>query len=174
MKHRRNPLLRRVAEAGILTAVALILSYLEAVIPLSPGIPGVKLGLSHLVTVFALYRLPMSEATVITLVRVLLSGFLFGNGVSIAYSLSGAMLSIAVMLVLRRFPAFSSVGVSIAGGVAHNLGQLTCAALMMGTVSLGWYLPVLLVSGSLSGAVIGLVGGILIRRVPGNTNVNKE
>lgn len=158
--------LRRITTAGILTAAAFILSYLEAVLPFSLGIPGVKLGLSHLVTVFALYRLTPWETVAITLVRVVLSALLFGNAASLAYSLAGALLSIAVMLLLCRLPVFSPIGVSVAGGICHNLGQLACAALLMSTVSLGWYLPVLLAAGCISGAVIGTVGGILIRRVP--------
>jgi heptaprenyl diphosphate synthase len=158
--------LRRIATVGVLTAAAFILSYLEAILPFSLGIPGVKLGLSHLVTVFALYRLTAWETVSITLVRVMLAAFLFGNTASLAYSLAGAVLSLAVMLLLRRLPVFSPTGVSVAGGICHNLGQLACAALLMSTASLGWYLPVLLVAGCISGAVIGIVGGILIRRVP--------
>ncbi len=158
--------LRRVATAGVLTATAFLLSYLEAILPFSLGIPGVKLGLSHLVTVFALYRLTAWETASVTLVRVLLSAFLFGSTASLAYSLTGAVLSLAVMLLLRRLPLFSPTGVSVAGGICHNLGQLACAALLMSTASLGWYLPVLLAAGCVSGAVIGAVGGILIRRVP--------
>lgn len=157
--------LRRIAEAGILTAAAFILSYLEAILPFSLGIPGVKLGLSHLVTVFALYRLPPWETVSVTLVRVLLAAFLFGNGASLAYSLAGAILSLTVMLILRRLPLFSPTGVSIAGGIAHNIGQLACAAFLMSTVRLGWYLPVLLAAGCVCGAVIGGVGAVLIGRV---------
>ena len=163
--HNRE-VLRRIATAGVLTAAAFILSYLEAILPFSLGIPGVKLGLSHLVTVFALYRLTAWETASITLVRVVLAAFLFGSTASLAYSLAGALLSLAVMLLLRRLPVFSPTGVSVAGGICHNLGQLACAALLMSTASLGWYLPVLLVAGCISGAVIGAVGGILIRRVP--------
>lgn len=161
----RREALRHMAEAGILTAAAFVLSYLEAILPFSLGIPGVKLGLSHLVTVFALYRLPPWETSAITLVRVLLAAFLFGNGASLAYSLAGAALSLCVMLILRRFPAFSPVGVSVAGGISHNIGQLACAAALMSTLRLAWYLPVLLVAGCISGAVIGIVGGILIKRI---------
>ncbi len=166
IRQTKREALRRMATASTLTAAAFILSYLEAILPFSLGIPGVKLGLSHLVTVFALYRLTPWETIAITLVRVLLSAFLFGNAASLAYSLAGAVLSLAVMLLLRRLPLFSPTGVSVAGGICHNLGQLACAALLMSTVSLGWYLPVLLVAGCVSGAVIGTVGGILIRRVP--------
>lgn len=161
----KRRVVRCIAEAGILTAAAFMLSYLEVLFPFSPGIPGVKLGLSHLVTVFALYRLPLWETVAVTLVRVLLSGFLFGNGVSLAYSLTGAVLSLALMLLLRRLPFFSPIGVSMGGGILHNMGQLACAALLLDTMSLGWYLPVLLVAGCVSGGIIGLLGGILIQRV---------
>lgn len=156
---------RRVAETGILTAVAFVLSYLEAILPFSLGIPGVKLGLSHIVTVFALYRLPLWETVSITLVRVFLSALLFGNAASLAYSLTGAILSVTVMLILSRLPLFSPTGVSVAGGVSHNIGQIICAAVLMETAEIIWYLPVLLLTGSISGILIGLVGSILIKRV---------
>ncbi len=164
-KKQTKGVIRRVAEAGILTAIAFVLSYLEAILPFSLGIPGVKLGLSHIVTIFALYRLPVWETISITLVRVFLSAMLFGNAASLAYSLTGALLSLSVMLILKQLPLFSATGVSIAGGVSHNLGQLLCAALLMETTELLWYLPILLVSGSVSGTLIGLTGSILIERV---------
>lgn len=158
-------LLRRTARAGVLIAAAMILSWLEAILPFNLGIPGVKLGLCHVVTVFALYRLTTVETVSVTLLRVVLTSLLFGSPVSALYSLSGAALSILVMLLLRRLPAFSPIGISLAGGVAHNIGQLGCAAILMDTVALGWYLPVLLVAGTVSGAVIGTLGGIAVKRV---------
>lgn len=162
--------LRRVATVGVLTATAFFLSYLEAILPFSIGIPGVKLGLCHVVVVFALYRLSPWETGALTLVRVVLAALLFGSVASLAYSVAGAVLSLAVMLLLHRLrrgerPLFSPMGVSIAGGVAHNVGQIICAACLMQTPGLVWYLPILLVAGAATGAVVGILGGILVARV---------
>lgn len=164
---RGRVLLRRTTRAGILIAAAFILSYIEAILPFHVGLPGVKLGLAHIITVFALYRLSAFEALSITLIRVLLSSLLFGNLFSGIYSFVGAFVSIGVMLLLRRIPALSPMGVSMVGGVTHNLGQLTCAVLLTGTAELGWYLPVLLVAGTVSGCVVGVVGAIAIKRIKG-------
>ncbi len=156
---------KKVARYGLLTALALVLSWLESLLP-SPGIPGVKLGLANLVVVFALYRAGWLPAVVLSLVRVLLVSFLFGNGVSLAYSLSGAVLSLAVMIPLKASGKFSETGVCTAGGVAHNAGQLIAAVVLLGTTRLSYYLPVLCVSGTFAGAAIGLAAAELIRRVP--------
>lgn len=163
-EHRRGNA-RRVATLGILVAVAFVLSYIEAILPFSLGIPGIKLGFSHIVTVFALYRMRTWETVLVTLVRVVLAAMLFGSALSAIYSLVGATVSLAVMLVLRRLPVFSEVGVSAAGGVAHNVGQIACAAILMETAGLIWYLPVLLAAGCVSGVVIGSVASLIIRRV---------
>ena len=156
---------RLVATLGVLVAVAFVLSYIEAILPFSLGIPGIKLGLSHIVTVFALYRMHKWEAVLITLVRVVLAAILFGSAMSAIYSLVGATLSLVVMMLLRRLPVFSEIGVSAAGGVAHNVGQIVCAAILMETAGLVWYLPVLLAVGCVSGVVIGSVASLVIKRI---------
>ncbi len=156
---------RRIATAGVLTAVALLFGYIEAILPFQLGIPGVKLGLSHIVTLFALYRLSPWETAAVTLLRVTLSALLFGSVPALAYSAVGAALSLAVMMLLRRCGRFSVMGISVAGGVAHNIGQLACAALLMQTPSIALYLPVLLAAGCLCGGVIGVVAAIPIARV---------
>ncbi len=170
MRQNRD-VLRRITTAAVLTSVAFMLSYLEAVLPFHIGIPGVKLGLCHIVTIVALRRLPLWETVAITAVRVMLAAILFGSVASLAYSATGATLSILVMLLLSRpmvngKPLFSLIGVSVAGGVAHNLGQLFTAALLMTTPSLGWYLPVLILAGALTGALIGTVGALAAARLP--------
>jgi heptaprenyl diphosphate synthase len=154
----------------VLVAVAFILSYLEFLLPLPVKLPGVKLGLCHIVVVFALYRMGRFETVLLSGVRVVLAGLLFGNMASLIYSLAGAALSLAVMLLFVRVRIFSTVGVSLAGAVSHNVGQILCAACLMGTAGLVWYLPLLLVAGCVSGTVIGLVAVLAIRRVPGNRN----
>ena len=155
----------KVAQYGLVTALALVLSYLESLLP-PLGVPGVKLGLPNLAIVFALYRLGFKDACVISLVRVALVALLFGNGASLAYSAAGAALSLAVMGLLWKTGKFSSVGVSVAGGVAHNAGQILVAMAMLETVRLAWYLPVLWISGTVAGVLVGIVSGVLVKRVP--------
>lgn len=151
---------------GVLVALAFVLSYVEALVPFSFGIPGVKLGLANLVTLVALYLLPAPGAAAVALCRIVLAGFTFGSLSSMLYALCGGALSFFVMWICKKMPCFSPVGVSIAGGVAHNIGQLACAVCVTQTVGLSWYLPVLLLSGTLAGAVIGVLGGMVAGRLP--------
>lgn len=155
----------KVAQYGLLTALALVLSWVESLLP-PLGVPGVKLGLPNLAIVFALYRLGFRDACVISLVRVVLVTLLFGNGAAMLYSLAGAVLSLALMGALKRTGKFSSVGVSVAGGVAHNAGQILVAMALLETSRLAWYLPVLWISGTVAGVLIGIVSGVLVKRVP--------
>ncbi len=155
----------KVAQYGLIAALALVLSYLESLVP-SLGVPGVKLGLPNIAIVFALYRLGWRDACIISLVRVFLVFLLFGNGAGLAYSLAGAALSLSLMGLLKKTGRFSSVGVSVAGGVAHNAGQILVAMALLETSRLAWYLPVLWVSGTVAGVLIGIVSGGLVERVP--------
>ena len=155
----------KVAQYGLLIALALVLSYAESLLP-ALGVPGVKLGLPNLVVVFALYRLGLWDAWCLSIVRVLLASTLFGSGVSLAYSVAGAVLSLTVMSLLKKTGKFSSVGVSVAGGVAHNAGQILVAMALLETARLAWYLPVLWVSGTVAGVLVGIVSGELVKRVP--------
>ncbi len=159
---------KRLALCGLLTALALVLSYLESLVPLgslSFFVPGVKLGLPNLAILFALYRLGFKEAAVISLVRVLLVSLLFGNVFSLAYSAAGAALALAVMGLLRRSGKFGTAGVSVAGAVAHNVGQILVAMAVLETGAIAAYLPVLLLTGTAAGVAIGLVSAVLIGRV---------
>ena len=156
---------KNLARYALLVALAMALSWLESMIPLPGLLPGMKVGLANLVVVFALYRMSPRDAASISLVRVLLASAAFGSAYSFAYSLVGAALSLAVMAGLKKLDQFSIVGVSAAGGVCHNIGQLLVAAAVLETVRLGWYLPVLLASGTLTGAAIGAAGGIVVERV---------
>ncbi|MBS6924373.1 MAG: Gx transporter family protein [Lachnospiraceae bacterium] len=153
------------ASFGVFVALALIFSYIENLIPFQIGIPGVKLGLANLVIVIALYRMPVGEVYLLSGVRVVLTGFLFGNLMSILYSLAGGILSLTVMWGMKRIRSVSILGVSIAGGVFHNVGQLLAAALMVETYGVFSYLPVLLISGLLTGFVIGLAAGEMLKRI---------
>lgn len=157
----------RLASFGVFVALALIFSYIETLIPFQMGIPGVKLGLANIVIVIALYRMPLGEVVTLSVVRVILAGFLFGNLMSILYSLAGGLLSLAVMWGLKHVKTVSILGVSIAGGVFHNLGQLLAAAVVVETYGVFTYAPVLLVSGLITGLVIGLASSEMLRRIKG-------
>ena len=157
---------KKVALTGLLIALALILSYLESLVPMSFAVPGIKLGLPNLVVVFALYRLRPSVAAAISLVRVALVAILFGSVLSLAYSAAGAVCSFLVMLLLKKTGRFGCTGVSVAGAVTHNLAQIAAAAVLLETGALAWYLPVLLLSGTLAGVCIGLLAALCVRRIP--------
>ena len=156
---------KNVALYGLLIALALVLSYLESLVPLSFAVPGIKMGLPNIVVVFALYRLRARDAAVISLVRVLLVSVLFGNVFSLAYSAAGAVLSLLVMMLLKSTGKFSETGVSVAGAVAHNAGQILVAVFVLETGRLVYYLPVLCISGTVAGVCIGLVSALLVKRV---------
>lgn len=156
---------KRVARYALLVALAMVLSWLESLVPASAIAPGMKLGLTNLVVVFVLYRMSARDAAILSLIRVALVSMTFGNAYSFAYSLAGAVLSLAVMAALKQTDKFSILGVSIAGGVGHNIGQILVAMAVLGTARLAWYLPALLVSGTAAGAAIGAVGGIVTKRI---------
>ena len=148
-----------------LIAVAMILSYIESMIPAFVAVPGVKIGLSNIATVFALYTLGWPYAICVSVVRVFLSALLFGNFVSLIYSLSGAALALGAMIALMKIDKFSTVGVSVAGGVCHNAGQIIAACIVMETASIALYIIPLIISGTIAGVVIGLAAGNLVERI---------
>jgi heptaprenyl diphosphate synthase len=156
---------RKLTLISVLIAVAMILSYVESLIPAFVAVPGVKMGLSNIATVFALYTLGWPYAVCVSLVRVLLSSLLFGNFVSLIYSISGAALALLAMILLKKLNLFSSVGVSVCGGVMHNAGQIIAACIVMEDAAISLYLIPLIISGTLSGILIGLVSGILVERI---------
>lgn len=149
---------KKVAYCGMLCALAMIFSYIEALIPINFGIPGIKLGLANLVVLFGLYRMAPQEIFAVQIARILLLGFMFGNGASIIYSLAGGLLSFAVMLLLIRTKLFTPIGVSAAGGAAHNIGQIIVAMVVLRSGGLLYYLAVLMVTGVITGVVMGLLG----------------
>ena len=151
--------------AALSVSLAMILSFVESQIPAFVAIPGVKIGLTNIVVIYALYKLGWKYAAVISFVRVLLVGILFGNGVSIAYSLAGAAVSFVVMVLLMRAKVFSTAAVSVAGGVIHTMAQIGMACIIMETNLLTYYAPFLLISGTLAGIAIGVISAIMIKRV---------
>lgn len=156
---------KRTAFYGMFLALALVAGYVEQLIPINLGIPGVKLGLANIVTMVLLYTVGIRAAAGTTVIRILLAGILFGTGFSIVYSAAGAVLSMLIMVLLKKTKKFSCVGVSVAGGVFHNVGQIVVAILVLETNALVYYLPILIISGVVAGIVIGIISGLLMRRL---------
>lgn len=151
-----------------MTALALIFSYVEAILPFNIGIPGVKLGVANLVVIIALYILDGRYALMINMIRIVVAGLLFSGVFGILYSLAGGLLSLGMMVLLKRTRLFSIIGISVAGGVMHNTGQLLTAAFIIGNIRIFIYFPVLIFSGVGFGAVIGIVAWIILRKLPDN------
>lgn len=159
---------RKLAYLGLCTAVALILAYVEVLLPpLYTAVPGIKLGLPNIAILFVLYRYGMRYAAAVSFVRMAVVALLFGNPMTFVYSLAGAALSLLVMSLLRRLDFLSVVGVSVAGGVFHNVGQILMAMLLLGTAELGYYLIVLAITGTISGVFVGLCGALAVKRISG-------
>lgn len=159
---------KKLTMTALLAALALIFSYIEVLIPFSPAIPGIKLGIANLVVIVALYHMGLKYAITINVVRIFIAGLLFSGVFGIIYSLAGAILSMTVMVLLKKTGLFSVAGVSMAGGVAHNLGQILAAAFLVSNLSIFIYFPVLIFSGLISGALIGVVAYIILKRLPGD------
>lgn len=156
---------KKTAYLGLFAAIAIIFGYVESLIPFFAGIPGMKLGLANLAVLFILEKYSWKEAALVSTVRILVIGFLFGNMFSILYSLAGAALSLTVMTLMKKFSGFSILGVSVAGGVSHNIGQLIVASFIVENTSLLYYAPVLLISGVATGLLIGFLTGEITKRI---------
>lgn len=152
---------------GMLIALAFVLSFVETLIPISLGVPGVKLGLANLVTIVGLYTVGIGGTVAVSVIRIVLAAFTFGNVFSMMYSLGGWALSILLMVLCKKRDWFNSVGISVIGGIGHNIGQLAVAALVVKQAGVFFYLPVLLVAGTAAGLVIGLLGGMIVERLSG-------
>ena len=157
---------RRIAVSAMFAALALIFSYIEAILPLSTGIPGVKLGIANLVVILALYNMNFRYAMGINVIRILVAGLLFNGLFGALYSLAGGVVSLTVMWLLKRTGLFSMAGVSMAGGVAHNLGQLLVASALVSNLKMFVYLPMLMFSGIAAGILIGITASVINERVP--------
>ena len=156
---------KKIATSALMIALAMILSFVESQIPSFFPIPGIKLGLANIAVVFALYRLSIKDAIVVSLIRVVVVSTLFGTSLTLAYSLSGAVLSLLIMVLLKKSDRFSIVGVSVAGGISHNIGQIIMAIILMHNSVISYYLPFLIISGIVTGVVIGLVSAKIVERV---------
>ncbi len=156
--------MKKLSYMGLFLALALLCSYIESLIPFSFGIPGMKLGLTNIVILLVLYYLGTRQALGISVARVLLAGFMFGNAFSIIYSLAGGVLSLLVMAALKKSNRFHIVTISICGGIFHNLGQIIVAALVMENIRLFYYFLVLFACGAITGLVIGVVAFEVLKR----------
>lgn len=156
---------KKITFIGMMTAVALMLSYLETFIPISIGIPGIKIGLANVVTVAILYKVGVKEAYFVAVVRIILSGFMFSGLSTIIYGLVGAICSITVMYIIKKKGSFSETGVSVLGAIANNFGQIIIATIIIKNAYTLYYFPVLLISGTVFGVGIGLVAAILLRSI---------
>ena len=151
---------------ALMTAAALILSYVESLIPFDFGIAGIKLGLANAATVTVLYLFDAKTAACVSASRILLSSLLFGTWVSLIYSAVGGAVSFFGMLLFKNTNKFGIIGVSAVGGVMHNVGQVLTAVCILETIRLTYYIPILVISGVLTGVIIGFISGLLIKRLP--------
>ena len=156
---------KKIAFLGLFVALAFVLSYIEYMLPLNIGIPGAKIGLANLVVMVALYTVGDKNAIALSIIRVVLVGLTFGNISMMMYSLAGAALSLCVMLIAKKLGKLSVTGVSVLGGVFHNIGQIIVAMLVLETQSLLYYLPFLIVIGTITGVLIGFVANLITTRV---------
>ena len=157
--------IRKTAVLSILTTVALVLSYVEAILPpIWAAVPGIKIGLPNIIIIFILYKTSLKDAITVSVIRLFLVALLFGNAMTLLYSAAGAILSIALMTLCMKINLFSMVGVSIVGGVAHNLGQILVAMAIFETSQIGYYMLVLAVTGTIAGVFVGIAASIILKR----------
>lgn len=156
---------KQIAYLGLLIALAFVFSYIELLIPVNLGIPGAKLGLANLVIIVALYTLKERDALLLSMIRIVLVGFTFTNLASMLYSFAGGILSFLAMLLAKKSQKFSITGVSVIGGIFHNIGQIIMASWVVKNTSLVYYLPVLMLAGISAGAAIGMLGAMVTKRI---------
>ena len=161
---------KKIAYYGLCIALAFVLSYVESLFPTFIAVPGVKLGLTNLVVLIALVKIGKKDAFFINMIRILLVGLTFGTAFSLLYSFAGGILSFLVMMLFYGKNRFSVIGVSVAGGVAHNVGQILVAMVVLESNALLYYLPVLILSGTLAGVVVGILCGEVVKRLPNHAS----
>ena len=155
---------KKVAYLGLFLGLALVCSYLESLVPIGFGIPGIKLGLTNVVVILLMYCIGAKEALVISLLRIFLIGFLF-NPASILFSLAGGLLSFILMYLMKRTNLLKCLSVSLVGGISHNIGQIIVASVIVENYNILFYIPVLLVAGIITGFLIGIVSQEIIIRL---------
>lgn len=154
---------QKISYCAVFTALAMIFSYVEAILPINFGVPGMKLGLANLVIVAGLYYLNEKDVLIISVTRILLMGLLFGNGMSLIYSLTGGMLSYLIMILMKKKTNLSVLVISIGGGITHNIGQLIAASLVISNFHIFYYFPTLLIAGTITGLLIGIVSERILK-----------
>lgn len=154
---------RRISYCAVFTALAMIFSYVEAILPIHFGVPGMKLGLANLVVVTGLYYMSEKDVLFISMTRILLMGMLFGNGMSLIYSLTGGILSYLIMVLLKKKTNLSVLVISISGGITHNIGQLIAASFVVSNFHIFYYFPALLIAGTITGLLIGIVSERILK-----------
>lgn len=154
---------QKISYCAVFTALAMIFSYVEAILPINFGVPGMKLGLANLVIVAGLYYLNEKDVLIISVTRILLMGLLFGNGMSLIYSLTGGMLSYLIMILMKKKTNLSVLVISIGGGITHNIGQLIAASLVVSNFHIFYYFPALLIAGTITGLLIGIVSERILK-----------
>ena len=155
----------KITTFALTISVAMLLSYIESRVPAFVAIPGIKVGLANIAVIFTLYKFGARAAVTVSIIRVILIATLFGTPVSFIYSVSGATLSLILMILLRKLTPLTEVAVSVTGGVAHNIGQIAAASFMLSTNVVTYYLPFLIVSGTIAGIVVGIASGLLVKRI---------
>lgn len=168
----RDTIAYRVASGGILIVLAFMFSYLETLFPAAPGLPGVKLGLANLVIIFTLYRINPGMAWMVNIIRIILSGFIFSGLYGILYSIAGGILSLLTMTLMKKSGKFSVIGVSMGGSVSHNFGQVAVAVFLTGTRKIFYYFPVLILTGTAAGILIGIAAVMVLKRLPGGSGAS--
>ncbi|MBR4295648.1 MAG: Gx transporter family protein [Clostridia bacterium] len=163
----KNKKVKKLTFISICATVAILLSYVEVLLPpIFAAVPGIKIGLPNIAIIFVLYRFGIGEAVAVSFVRIVIISMLFGNPMVFAYSVAGAFLSLLIMTLLKKLDFFSKVGVSVAGGVSHNIGQILMAMLLLETAEIGYYMIVLTFTGIISGSLIGLCAAYLLKCLP--------
>ena len=160
---------KKLATLALTIAFALILSFVESKIPPLVAIPGIKVGLANIAVIFTLYKFGIRSAIIVSVLRVLLVSMMFGTGVSLIYSLSGAVLSLSIMIILKKLTPLREVAVSVVGGIMHNVGQIAAASFMLSTNVVVYYLPFLILSGTVAGIAVGVISALLVKKI----NLNK-
>lgn len=170
---RRSVSTKKIAYIGVFAALSILFGYIETLIPFPFGIPGIKLGLANIMTVVILYSMGTWEAVVVLIVRILVVSMLFGSPYSMIYSLAGGVVSLLIMIIVKHLKIFSIIGVSIAGGLSHNIGQLLVAVFVVEEDRLMFYTPFLMISGAITGMIIGIVSKVIYERLTPQLNTNK-
>lgn len=156
---------KKLTALALTISFAMILSYIESRIPTFVAVPGIKIGLANIAVIFSLYKFGIKESMAVSIIRIVLISMLFGSPISMLYGLAGGILSLVAMILLKRFTPLKEIAISVCGGVLHNVGQIGMASILLSTNVIVYYLPFLLLSGTVAGIVVGIASALLIKRI---------